>query len=329
MNLMRICIGTSDLAPGPFYSYDDLPGGQEDPGFCLHREGSRVCASGSQSGSTHQPRAAVFRGALDPAPMDENQRPLWRRFAAAGGHPHFSPSTSCGSSRRTAGKASRSTPSRSRTNPEFGWRPTRAVDGRRSSSGTSSATIWVPFSRPAGAPHDIWAFDHNFNNPEFPATILRDPAAARHVEGSGFHLYEGKPRAMSRLHREFPASPLTSPRVRSTGPREPGDDRVLPQLGTQLTLPWAKRPIDHQGKPNVSRLSLSAIPRSSCCNRTPGDRVSVRLLPLRPVHEVHPADAARIASSSGTPANVAFRNPDGTLVLIVGPSRADGPGGWG
>jgi glucosylceramidase len=28
-------------------------------------------------------------------------------------------------------------------------------------------------------------------------------------------------------------------------------------------------------------------------------------------------DAVRIASSPGTPANVAFRNPDGTLVLIV------------
>ncbi len=31
MNLMRICIGTSDFAPGPFYTYDDMPPGQEDP----------------------------------------------------------------------------------------------------------------------------------------------------------------------------------------------------------------------------------------------------------------------------------------------------------
>jgi len=31
MNLMRICIGTSDFAPGPFYTYNDLPAGQEDP----------------------------------------------------------------------------------------------------------------------------------------------------------------------------------------------------------------------------------------------------------------------------------------------------------
>ena len=31
MNLMRICIGTSDFAPGPFYTYNDLPPGEEDP----------------------------------------------------------------------------------------------------------------------------------------------------------------------------------------------------------------------------------------------------------------------------------------------------------
>jgi len=31
MNLMRICIGTSDFAGEPYYSYDDVPEGQADP----------------------------------------------------------------------------------------------------------------------------------------------------------------------------------------------------------------------------------------------------------------------------------------------------------
>jgi glucosylceramidase len=42
MNLMRICIGTSDFAPGPFYTYDDLPRGQQDPRlerFSIERQG--------------------------------------------------------------------------------------------------------------------------------------------------------------------------------------------------------------------------------------------------------------------------------------------------
>jgi hypothetical protein len=30
MSLMRLCIGTSDFAPGPFYTYDDMPPGEED-----------------------------------------------------------------------------------------------------------------------------------------------------------------------------------------------------------------------------------------------------------------------------------------------------------
>ncbi|MCK6500818.1 MAG: hypothetical protein L6Q38_15185, partial [Nitrospira sp.] len=41
MNLMRLCIGTSDFAPGPFYTYNDMPPGQEDPrldGFSIDRD---------------------------------------------------------------------------------------------------------------------------------------------------------------------------------------------------------------------------------------------------------------------------------------------------
>lgn len=50
----------------------------------------------------------------------------------------------------------------------------------------------------------IWGFDHNFNNPGFPATLLHDPKAAQFVDGSALHLYEGKPESMPKLQREFP-----------------------------------------------------------------------------------------------------------------------------
>jgi O-glycosyl hydrolase len=33
MSLMRICIGTADFTASPWYSYDDMPPGQVDPGL--------------------------------------------------------------------------------------------------------------------------------------------------------------------------------------------------------------------------------------------------------------------------------------------------------
>lgn len=61
---------------------------------------------------------------------------------------------------------------------------------------------------PAFAAADIHAkiiiYDHNCDVPEYPLTILRDPEAARYVDGSGFHHYAGKMEAMSQVHDAFP-----------------------------------------------------------------------------------------------------------------------------
>jgi glucosylceramidase len=54
----------------------------------------------------------------------------------------------------------------------------------------------------------IFLYDHNCDVPEYPLSILRDPAAARYVDGSAFHLYGGKIEAMSRLHDAFPQNNL-------------------------------------------------------------------------------------------------------------------------
>ncbi len=54
----------------------------------------------------------------------------------------------------------------------------------------------------------IILWDHNCDVPEYPISILRDPEAARYVDGSGFHLYAGKIEAMSQVHDAFPGKNL-------------------------------------------------------------------------------------------------------------------------
>lgn len=51
-------------------------------------------------------------------------------------------------------------------------------------------------------------FDHNCDHPQYPLTILKDPAAARFVDGAGFHLYLGQISAMSQVHDEAPSKNL-------------------------------------------------------------------------------------------------------------------------
>ncbi len=54
----------------------------------------------------------------------------------------------------------------------------------------------------------IWCWDHNWNKPEFPRTILSDAQAARFVDGTAFHHYEGEVEAQSTIKKEFPSKDI-------------------------------------------------------------------------------------------------------------------------
>ncbi len=50
----------------------------------------------------------------------------------------------------------------------------------------------------------ILEWDHNWDDPEQPLSVLADPAAARYVDGVAWHCYRGSPGAQSQVHRAFP-----------------------------------------------------------------------------------------------------------------------------
>jgi glucosylceramidase len=50
----------------------------------------------------------------------------------------------------------------------------------------------------------IITYDHNCDKPEYPLTILNDPAAKSFVDGSAFHLYGGDISALSVVHNAHP-----------------------------------------------------------------------------------------------------------------------------
>lgn len=59
-----------------------------------------------------------------------------------------------------------------------------------------------------GLKPEIMLFDHNWNSPEYPISILDDTAVARYATGAAFHCYEGAVGAMSQVHAAHPEKGL-------------------------------------------------------------------------------------------------------------------------
>lgn len=70
------------------------------------------------------------------------------------------------------------------------------------------ARIIAQYLGPALASHKpktlILGWDHNWDEPEQPLSVLADPDAARYIDGIAWHCYRGSPYAQSQVHRAYP-----------------------------------------------------------------------------------------------------------------------------
>ena len=61
-----------------------------------------------------------------------------------------------------------------------------------------------PAFQAAGISTKIIIYDHNLDKPDYPVSILNDPAAKKFINGSAFHLYAGDVSAMTTVHNAHP-----------------------------------------------------------------------------------------------------------------------------
>jgi glucosylceramidase len=61
-----------------------------------------------------------------------------------------------------------------------------------------------PVFRSRGLKTQILDYDHNWDNPEMPWTVLSDPVARKYIAGVAWHCYEGDVPAQSPVHDAFP-----------------------------------------------------------------------------------------------------------------------------
>jgi glucosylceramidase len=176
-------------------------------------------------------------------------------------------------------------------------------------------------------PVSILEWDHNWDKPEEPTAVLSDPQANRYIAGVAWHCYGGDVSAQDQVHDAFPDKDAWLTEC-SGGDWEPvksgGLSGQVRTLIVDTTRHWARGvlfwnlALDEHGGPHSGGCAtcrgLVTVQSSNGAVTRTDDYYA-----LAHASRFVLRDAYRIDSTS--PGNglddVAFRNPDGSLVLIV------------
>lgn len=171
----------------------------------------------------------------------------------------------------------------------------------------------------------IICYDHNADHPEYPLTVLADPAARSFVEGSAFHLYAGSIDAVSRVHDAYPDRSLyfTEQWIGAPGSLVGDLGWHLSEVVVGATRNWCRTALewnlaaDPKNGPHTDR---GGCDRCLGALTLDGDRVvrNPAYYIIAHVSKFVRPGSVRIDSSvvEGLP-NVAFRTPEGRTVLVV------------
>jgi len=174
----------------------------------------------------------------------------------------------------------------------------------------------------------VMAYDHNWDRPDYPETVLKDPKAGALAAGTAWHHYGGDPSVMTKNHEEFPQKDQWVTES-SGGSWQKGN--VLAEEAGELivvTRNWARGYVlwalatDQNHGPFVGGCDtcrgLVTIDLSDPAKVTVKREFDYYV--LGHASKFLLPGAVRIASDepAGTPIkDVAFRNPNGTVVLYT------------
>ena len=183
-----------------------------------------------------------------------------------------------------------------------------------------------PDFRKAGIKTGIVLYDHNLDHPLYPLSILRDPAAAKYVAGSGFHLYGGTVDAMTEVHNEFPTKNIyfTEQSITQRDNTAPMNiSHPVAEVMIGVSRNWSKNILlwnlaaDSNNGPHTDNGGCGSCSGALTID---GDNVrrNVAYYTLAQVSKFVPPGSVRIDSNDlDTLPNVAFRTPEGKKVLVV------------
>ncbi|MDR3741639.1 MAG: glycoside hydrolase family 30 beta sandwich domain-containing protein [Terracidiphilus sp.] len=174
----------------------------------------------------------------------------------------------------------------------------------------------------------VMAYDHNWDRPDYPETVLKDAKAGALAAGTAWHHYEGKPEVMTKNHEEFPQKGQWVTES-SGGTWQTGN--VLAEEAGELiavTRNWAKAYVlwalatDEKHGPVVGGCDTcrGLVTLDLSNPEKPVVKPELDYYVLGHASKFLAPGAVRIASDEPKDAkvkDVAFRNPDGTIVLYT------------
>jgi len=317
MNLMRICIGTSDFTGEDWYSYCDTPDGAPDPElkhFSIEKDRAYILPTLKAALAINPELKFIAAPWSPPAWMKSNGSMLAGRLK-----PEYYDAFSRYLVKFIEAYAAEGIPVHSITpqnepdfpNPNYPtcyYRPEDELKLIRDHLG--------PRMKEAGVATELWCWDHNWNKIQFPQTILRDPVAGAFVSGTAFHFYEGTVDAQSTLHAEFPAKPIYFTEGSTFGTR--GAVQI-----TEILHHWARSynswvvMLDEDRKPNNGPHDASR----TCVELMRDGSVTYHFdyYMYGQFMKFIPRGAVRLATEPGDGrfAHIAFKNPDDSITLVV------------
>jgi len=183
-----------------------------------------------------------------------------------------------------------------------------------------------PTFKAAGIRTKIILYDHNCDVPEYALAILGDPQANPYVDGSGFHLYGGEIGAMSAVHNAFPQKNLYFTEFMAAEPAESARISISkPVVGTFIGAlqNWSRNVLlwnlaaNSKFEPHTDNGGCGICQGAVTID---GNEITRNLAYYAMAHFskfVRPGSVRIASSSSTTLPNVAFKTPEGKIVLIV------------
>lgn len=178
----------------------------------------------------------------------------------------------------------------------------------------------------AGLHTKIMIYDHNWDRPDYPITIFEDAKAASYVAGVAWHCYGGDITAQLKVHEQYPKMETWQTEC-SGGAWSPVFARNIQQQTELLVILNAR----YWGKSGVTwnmALDTDGGPKNGGCKdcrgvvtidpRTGTYTKEVEYYSLGHASKFVDSGAYRVESNNfSTIENVAFQNPDGSLVVVA------------
>lgn len=218
ISYLRLSIGASDLNASVF-SYDDMPSGQTDTGlahFSLAADTSELVPLLQQIVAINPSIKIIAAPWSAPVWMKDNGSTVGGSLLASYYHVYAQYFLKYIQQMNLKGiKIDAITPQNEPLNPDNN--PSLVMQA--ADEGTFIKNFLGPAFQSSGITTKIIVYDHNCDRPDYPETILQDPAAGAFVNGSAFHLYAGDISAMSGVHNMYPDKQLyfTEQYTASTG----------------------------------------------------------------------------------------------------------------